>query len=150
MHTTRRDFLRVAGTAGMLATTGGFGSLFGQQRKTADLFPLPAEVYSQPLYSMTSKQFEQLIGRTFAALSASGRENRLVLTEVNRLERMQNTVGGYYGECYSLIFETSAKVRVTQDVYEMRADGLESFSALLVPTGRRQRQFEIIVNHLTR
>ena len=150
MHTTRRNFLKVAGTAGMLATTGGFGSLFGQQQKTVDLFPLPAEVYSQPLYSMTSKQFETRIGRAFTALSETGRANRLVLTEVNRLERMQNSVGGYYGECYSLIFESSAKVRLTQDVYEMRTDGLESFSALLVPTGRGPREFEIIVNHLAR
>jgi hypothetical protein len=150
MHTTRRNFLRVAGTAGMLATAGGFGSLFGQQRKAVDLFPLPAEVYSQPLFSMGSKQFEVLIGRTFTAVSESGRANRLVLTEVNRLERMQNTVGGYYGECYSLIFESSAKVRLTQDVYEIRAEGLESFSALVVPTGRRLREFEIIVNHLAR
>jgi hypothetical protein len=35
-----------------------------------------------------------------------------------------------------------------QGVYSMRAAGLDEFSALLVPTGRRAKEYEMIVNHL--
>jgi hypothetical protein len=69
---------------------------------------------------------------------------------VNSLEYQRNTINGYYGESFSLIFEAAPKTKLPQGRYEMTTDGLPGFTALVVPTGRRQRQFEIVINRITR
>ncbi len=151
MQITRRIFLQNVGAALALATAGaGVTRVIGQKSDSPDLFPLPAEVYSQPLYSMTAKQFEGFVGREFSFLSPEGIEAALVLTEVKLIDRLRNTTRGYYGESYSLIFESSGKKKLEQATYDLRAEGLETFSALMVPTDLSRERYEIIVNHLTR
>ena len=150
MQTDRRNFLRTIGAAAAFTAAGGLRSAIGQDKDPSETFPIPPEAYSSLLYSLTSKQMETFIGQTFTAVSSTGRSVRLTLTEVNVLERFGNTVRGYYGECYSLIFEGGGKAKLTQDVYDMHVNGLENFSALMVPTGLASRQFEIVVNHVTR
>ena len=148
MQITRRYFLNALSAAAALYAVS---PVFGQSNKhKAELFELPAEAYSDPLFSMTAKQFESFIGRTFTARDIDGVAVQFVLTEVNKLERSQNVLRGYYGECFSLIFTAPERVSIRQDPYEMRTDGLGIFSALIVPTGRHQREYEIIVNHITR
>ena len=152
MKTTRRSFIQTLGSAFALTFAGGalVSDAFGQKKAAGELFEIPAEAYSNPLYSMTAKQFESYIGHSFTAVSEQGQTVSLVLTEVNRLERQQNTLQGYYGESYSLIFEGPDRVLLSQGSYEMNTDGLSGFSALVVPTGRRLRQYEVIVNRITR
>ena len=152
MKTTRRSFIQTLGSAFALTFAGGaFASnVTGQTKPDGDLFEIPAEAYTNPLSSMTAKQFDSYIGHSFTAVSQQGQTIHLVLTEVNLLERQPNTLRGYYGDSYSLIFEGPDRVLLTQGTYEMNTDGLSSFSALLVPTGRRQRQYELIVNRITR
>ena len=148
MYISRRKFLQT-GTVAAFAVAGGLTSVAGQE-KVGTLFALPAEVYSQALYSMTAKQFRNLIGRNFTAVSGDGRRTAIVLVEVNVLERMANTTSGYYGESFSLIFEGRSKTRLVQDLYELQGDAFDPVSVLLVPTGRASRQYELIINHLTR
>ena len=149
MHITRRKFLQTGSAAAAFLVAGGLNSVSAQD-KTGALFPIPPEVYSQPLYSMTAKQFFDLRGRNFTAVSADGKVSRIVLVEVNVLERMANSTSGYYGESFSLIFESRGKDLLPQNVYELQGSGIEPVPVLLVPTGRASRQYELIINHLTR
>lgn len=152
MHVTRRTFLHTAITASMtFAVIQNSGSVFGQKAVDEDLYPLPVETYSHPLYSMTAKQFESLIGQAFSVTSPDGSVRDLVLTEVKLIERLGNTVRGYYGESFSLILESRGGGAVlAQDTYELRGDGLPQFSVLLVPVGREQKEYEVLMNRLTR
>lgn len=150
METTRRNFIQTAGWAAALLFAGGFGRAFGQKNGGGDLFEIPAEAYSSPIFSMSAKQLEPYIGSFFAMTSEDGRTIRLVLTEVNQLERSANTIRGYYGDTLSMIFEGPERHILVQGTYEVSGDGLSPFTALVVPTGRRQRQYELIINRVTR
>ena len=151
MQITRRGFIHTLGCAAALFATGGtFGPAFGQRKRRDVLFPIPVEVYSDPLFSMTAKQFDALLGQPFTLTSEDGETIQLTLTEVNTLELLQNSSRGYYGEVFSLIFEGSKRQTLQQGRYEMMVDGLAPFSALVVPTGRAQRQYEVIINRLGR
>lgn len=151
MQITRRGFIHTLGSAAALIAAGGtFGTAFGQKKGRDVLFPIPIEVYSDPLFSMTAKQFEGLLGQQFTVTLEDGETIPLTLTEVNTLDLLENTSRGYYGEVFSLIFEGSQRKTLLQGRYEMMVDGLAAFSALVVPTGRAQRQYEVIVNRLSR
>ena len=151
MQITRRGFIQTLGSAAALIAAGGtFGAAFGQKKGRDVLFPIPVEAYSDPLFSMTAKQFEALLGQQFTVTLEDGDTIALTLTEVNTLDLIENTSGGYYGEVFSLIFEGSQRKTLSQGRYEMMVDGLAAFSALVVPTGRAQRQYEVIINRLSR
>ncbi len=151
MQITRRNFLHhVGGALALTAIGGGITTLFAQKGRRSDVFPLPVEVYTDPLYSMTGKQFERFIGQTFTVTTSDGLAVGLVLKEVAPIELLSNTTRGYYGETFSLVFESVGKQVLEQDTYEIRADGLEQFSALVVPIERFQKRYQIIINRLTR
>jgi hypothetical protein len=149
MQITRRNFIQTAGVAAALVVSGRAFTAHGQGL-TTDLFPLPAEVYSEPLFSFTATQFEALVGTNFAVTLSGGRTAMLALTEVTRLERPKNTLGGYYGECFSLILESAQRLKLRQGTFQVSGGGLDLGSVLIVPTGRDQKQYEILVNHITR
>jgi hypothetical protein len=149
MQISRRNFIQTAGTAiAVIASAGGLRT-FGQERST-DLFPLPAEVYSEPLYSMTAREAEALLGTTFNVTIVGGRSVRLTLTEVKLLERQANTLRGFYGESFSLIFESPQKLKLNQGIYQIMGGGLDMNSVLLVPIGAERKKYEMVVNHVTR
>jgi hypothetical protein len=149
MEISRRNFLRTAGsTVAFVAASGGL-LVIGQQR-AGSLFPLPPEVYSDPLFSLTARQVEALLGTTFTATVGGGRSVRLTLTQVNPLERQANTLRGYYGESFSLVFESPERLKLTQGIYQITGGGLDVHSVLMVPTGIERKKYEVVINHLTR
>ena len=148
MHTSRRNFLRTTTAALTFVVAGGGSRAFGQKRPV-DLFPVPAEAYSDPIFSLTFSQAEALVGTTFTTIGASGRPVRLILTAVNSLERKANGIRGCYGESFSLIFEGQKKTTLDQGVYRLSGGGLEFDAVLLVPTGIARDKYEVIVNHVT-
>jgi hypothetical protein len=149
MQINRRTFLHSLTVAVAVAAAGGAGVTLAQKTGRRALHSLPPDAYSNPVFSMSAKQFEPFIGQQVIATSSDGTAFRLGLSEVNNLDNQANAIGGAYGECFSLIFEGSDRLRLDQGVYEFTFNGLEPFSALLVPTGRRRRQFELIINHVT-
>ena len=149
MFLSRRTFIHSLGATLALAAFVDVKSVIAQKGQQ-DLFPIPVETYSEPLFSMTLQQFEAIVGQRFTVLSPDGVSTELTLTEVTRIEPMTNTIRGFYGESYSLIFVNSRKERLIQDIYEFQTEGLSQFSALLVPTDRAQRQYQVIVNRVTR
>ena len=152
MHVTRRTFLHSAITASVtIAVIQNAGSVFGQKAVDENLYPIPVETYSHPLYSMTAKQFESFIGHAFSVTAPDGSVHNLVLTEVKLLERLGNSVRGYYGESFSLMLESrGGGATLSQDTYELRGEGGQQFSVLLVPVGRERKEYEVVMNRLTR
>lgn len=148
MEISRRNFLQTAGVASALILSGGIRAL-GQVKGT-DLFPLPAEVYSEPIFSLTARRAEAFLGKTFTATMASGRTAKLTLMQVNPIQREGNTLRGYYGESFSMIFESPQRLSLDQGVYRLAGSELDMTSILLVPTGLERKQYEVMVNHLTR
>lgn len=149
MQITRRQFITASCASALVVAGGGLKAL-GQKSLPDDLFPVPPEVYSEPLFSMTSQQLRPFIGNRFTATADGQRTAALILDEVTAIESPQNTLGGYYGECFSLIFTGSERRPLPQGTYTMATPGLEPFSALLVPVDRNRIRYEIIVNHVTR
>jgi len=148
MHITRRNFIQTISAAAAFFSTQGL-DVFGQKKGRNVGFAVPAEAYSEALFSMTAKQFEPMIGQIATVTDAEGRAFELILTEVNRIERLHNTVQGYYGECFSLIFDGDRAESFSQSIYEIRIESVE-FSALVVPVGLNRKRYEVIVNHLSR
>jgi len=146
----RRNFLHSLAVASAFAATGSVSRVLAQKGDGRGLFPVPAEAYSNSLYSMNSRQLEAFLGREFTVTAADGSGFGLTLREVNTAERKANAIRGSYGDSFSLIFEGEEKLQLEQDVFDFAIEGLEPFSALVVPTGRRRKQYEIVVNHVTR
>jgi hypothetical protein len=149
MQISRRNFLQTTCAALTLAVSSGGLRVLGQQT-SPDLFPIPAEVYSEAIFSLTARQAESLVGTTFNVTVAGGRNVRLTLTEVHPLERQMNTIEGYYGESFSLIFESQQRTKLNQGIYRVSGGGLDMSSLLLVPTGIERNKYEVLVNHVTR
>jgi hypothetical protein len=145
MKITRRNFVQTLGTAAALTVAGGsvqsvLGNVAAEHGKLGST--------AKTLFSMKSAQVNSFVGRTFIVSGTDGKTVGLVLSEVNGVRRSANSKQGYSGECFSVMFKGGAKESLDQGVYSMRAAGLDEFSALLVPTGRRAKEYEMIVNHL--
>ena len=149
MQINRRNFIQSTAVALTFVLSGRNTRIFGQQ-PDGDLFRVPAEAYSDPLFSLTAAQAGALLGTTFTVTSAGSRTVRLTLAQVNPLERQANALRGYYGESFSLIFESQQRLRLGQGVYRLAGGGLDLESVLLVPTGIAGRQYEVMINHLSR
>ena len=151
MEITRRQFINAACASAVLAVSGGLTASYGQLKGgKSGLFPVPPEAYSDPLFSCTASQCRELIGHTFTVTREGLRPTSLILRQVIVNERSGNTLRGYYGDCFSLIFEGDGRRQLNQDSYLMETEGLRQFSALLVPVGIERTKYELIVNHITR
>jgi hypothetical protein len=148
MKITRRNFVQALGTSMAIAVSGvGVNSTFGLATSEGAGFNGSG---ANSLFKMTSAELKHFIGRRFVANSADGRRVDLVLAEVNNVSRPANSKRGYSGECFSVVFKGSAKEEFDQGIYEMKSAGVDGFSALLVPTSRGRREFEMVVNRLAR
>jgi hypothetical protein len=148
MKITRRNFDQSLGTVAAITVSGvGANSAFGFQNADGKSI---AGSSASGLFAMSEDQVRNLVGRSFIAVAAEGRNVELVLTEVNSVRRPANAKRGYSGNCFSAIFKTKRNSTLDQGIYEMKSAGLDRFSALLVPTGRRRTEFELVVNNLSR
>lgn len=148
MRITRREFINVACTSAALLLSGV--PSFGQRASKEKLFPVPPEAYANPLFSLTATKLSKFIGRTFTVTREGIPPTALVLLKVDELERSENTLRGFYGDCFSLIFEGNEGNQLAQESYLLETDGLTPFSALLVPIGPEHTKYELIVNRITR
>ena len=148
MKITRRNFVQSLGTVAAITVSGaGINSAFGIENATGTGFTSPS---ATGLFAMDESQVRRLVGRSFIATPTEGKNVELVLTEVNSVGRAANSKRGYSGSCYSAIFKTRGAGSLDQGIYEMKSAGVGRFSALLVPTGRRRKEFELVVNNLSR
>lgn len=148
MKITRRNFVQSLGTVAAITVSGaGINSALGFEKLDGKSNRVPS---ATGLFAMTESQVRKLVGRSFIAVPTEGENVELVLTEVNSVGRPVNSKRGYSGNCFSAIFKTRRNGSLDQGIYEMKSAGVDRFSALLVPTGRRGREFELLVNNLSR
>ena len=147
MKITRRNFVQVFGSAAaMIVSGGGLTSAFGRAVSKNSLFSSS----SKTLFGMKVSDVELLLGHSFTATAADGTRSELVMTEVNNLVRKANSTRGYSGECFSMIFECLGGKNIQQDVYQVASPEMDEVSAMIVPTTRDNREYEIVVNRVTR
>lgn len=148
MKITRRNFVQALGTSMAIAVSGvGVKSALGLATGEGAGFNGSG---TNSLFKMSAAELKHFTGRRFVASSIDGRQINLTLAEVNNVSRPANSKRGYSGECFSVVFKGSAKEDLAQGVYEMKSAGVDGFSALLVPTSRGRREFEMVVNRLAR
>ena len=146
MKITRRNFVQTFGSAAAITVSaGGLQNVLGNVKAGSG-----EQAASKTLFSMKPSQLKPFVGRVFTATCADGQTAELVLSEVNGVRRGANTGRGYSGECFSVIFNGRGGKRLGQGVYTMRSASLDEFMALIVPTGRRTKEYEVIVNRLKR
>ena len=150
MEFSRRNFLKTAGIAGAaIAASGSLTTIFGQRRKSGDLYAIPGESYNDPLFFKSKADFEGMIGSRFTVSGTGGRPIELTLSAIVDHERKSNAARGFYGESYSLIFDLPRGIRnFQQDVYELRSAQFGASNVLLVPVGLEKRQIELVINHV--
>lgn len=147
MKITRRNFVQVFGSAAaMIVSGGGLSSAFGSTSgKSSHL-----SASSNTLFGMKANDVRRFVGRSFTVTAPDGTKSQLIMTEVNNLARRANEMRGYSGESFSMIFKCRGEERLAQGVYELGAPGIDEVSALIVPTSRRNREYEILVNRVNR
>jgi hypothetical protein len=145
MKITRRNFVQSLGTVTAITISGaGINSAFGKEYAVGT-GPSP-----RGLFAMSESQVRRLVGRSFIAVRADGKNVELLLAEVNSVARPANLKRGYSGNSFSAIFKPKGEGSLDQGIYEMKSSGVDGFSALLVPTGRRRSEVELLVNNLSR
>ena len=148
MKITRRNFVQSLGAVAAITVSGaGINSAFGFEKAAGESFAVPS---ASGLFTMSESQVRKLVGRSFIGVPTEGDSVEFVLMEVNGIGREANDKRGYSGNCFSAIFAPTRSDRsLDQGIYEMQSEGIDKFSGLLVPTGRRRQEYELVVNNLS-
>ena len=149
---TRRNFIQALGLATIAGTAINLtGTALGQTVKSEDLFPIPAEILSDPVLSFTSTHFTPFINTDFEIRAEDMRRVELLrLLNVEELEHKANLAEGVKGDCFSLIFTSPRKAKIKTGKYEFTHFSLGTFSLTISPVGAEPNRYEAVINHLQR
>jgi hypothetical protein len=161
MKKSRRQFLKSATIVAVAAAIPQtLEKVVGAQPITStnsDLFPVPIEAETDPLYNYRRSSFQPYVNSIFevsnggawvpltlstvadTGIPESGKKKRQVTTDVTQEHR------------FSLLFLGSMDTPLRQDTYNIRHAALGSFRMLLVPVLTRVRDgysYEAIINRV--
>lgn len=147
---TRRDFIQLFGVTAIAGLTiNSPVNIFGQG--AGDLFRIPSESMTDPVFSFTSAHFTPFINDNFAIRSnESFKRTPLRLIEVEILERKENLAKGFTGEIFSLLFRGSLPENIAGELVELSHPSLGVFMLFLAPVGKEPNRHEAIISHLNR
>lgn len=147
---TRRDFIQLFGVTAIAGLTiNSPVNIFGQS--PGDLFRIPPESMTDPVFSFTSAHFTPFINGDFQIRQNASRETaQLILTDVKVFERKANLAKGATGESFSLLFRGSLPENFAGNSFELFHPSLGVFTLFLAPVGKERDRYEAIVNHLKR
>lgn len=147
---TRRNFIQNLGFAAIVgASLNVSGTVFGQTLKTDDLFSLPPESLSNPVFSFTSAHFTPFIGTDFQLRQEGKRRTEtLKLLKVDEIQRKDNLAKGIQGESFSLLFSNTRETKLAGQSFELYHPALGEFTLFLSPVNQEPNLFEAIINHL--
>jgi hypothetical protein len=149
----RRSFIEMLGlTAIGGASLATAGKAFGQTFISNDLFALPSESLSDPVFSFTSAHFTPFIDTDFEARADGDRRGvRLLrLLNVKEVLRKENMAKGIQGDSFSLMFADTRGRQLAADRYEFAHPSLGAFSLVLMPVSAELNRYEAVINHLRR
>ncbi|HYY56766.1 MAG TPA: twin-arginine translocation signal domain-containing protein [Pyrinomonadaceae bacterium] len=153
MDISRRKFLRtgtvVALAAGIPLQTiiTASGQQNGASHSSANGFPIPAEVQSDPIFNYTKATFAAHVNSTFQVRSKRTKAVDITLVDVHDSGPVPDQLSAGR-ECFSLVFRAQHKIR--QDTYTVEHGALGTFALLLVPIGKDKKgsYYEAIINRL--
>lgn len=148
MNTSRRKFVRNAASAlaAGVVVPGAVTGVIGQVLRDGNFMP-PVESTVDPLTYLTSQHFTPFVGTVMTGTSNSMRRGAFRLLEVNDTQLEQNEKRGYRGQSYSLIFESSSRVR--GEMYQFRHRLLGTFALFVSPVGRKGNRYQAVVNRIS-
>lgn len=148
MATSRRNFIKIGGISAALLTTGSLGigrNVFGES--------LPAEAYSDALYSYRADTFRKLIGSEFSVFTDDFAATA-VLTEVRDspftdAKKMSGKSETVSTEDFTLSFKIPDGA-AKQATYTVINSELGQFDLLLVPAQNAKGEFllDAVINRL--
>ena len=162
---SRRDFLK----AGSLAAIGSFTFLSGKNvfgqvaKKSADYFPLPAEIYSDITSSFGSETFKPLVNTSFIIKTRDrlkignerlkfGKINStdvsLKLIEVVESENKTNQSGGKNGNTFFLIFEAENGAVLEDKIYQIKNPQTGEFPIFISTVGRSGKRYQAVFSRI--
>lgn len=135
---------------------GGIAPLaYGQSKQelgTGIGFVVPKQVFSDPLYSLTSAMFTENLKTKFGFSLGGVKLGYMVLIAVNNLNppfvRNEVTNGR---ECFSIVFEGPRSLPLRQNTYTITHSALGTFELLIVPGDQSKpsgRHYEAVINRL--
>jgi hypothetical protein len=149
---TRRNFIQALGVASIAAATLNLnGTAFGQTTKTDHLFPLPAEILSDPVLSFKSEHFLPFTNTDFEIWQESMRRPEMLqLLNVKNIEYKTNVAEGVKGESFSLMFFSPRRAKLKAGQYEFKHFSLGTFTLTISPVSAEPNRYEAVINHLQR
>lgn len=147
---TRRNFIEMFGltaVAGLSLTP--IGKAFAQTAQMDELFLIPGESMSDPVYLFTSSHFKPFINSDFKiGQEGSRRTDSLRLIEVKEHQSKTNQQKGVQGESFSLLFYNPRGLKITRSQFEFDHEVLGKFSLMVTPISLEPNYYEAVVNHL--
>ena len=149
---TRRNFIQMFGLTAVAGLSFNLADqAFGQMAQVDDLFQIPGESMSDPVYLFTSNHFKPLIETDFQIRQEGSRRADLVrLIEVKEHQSKTNLQKGVQGDSFSLMFYNSRGLKITRSQFEFNHEVLGKFSLLITPVSLEPNYYEAIINHLRR
>lgn len=142
---------------GVAAVVGGAcaPAAFGQNRQElgTGIGPvIPKQVFTDPLYNLTSEMFRENL-RTRFIFSLGGVElGSFVLIKVNDLNPPEVREPLKNGrECFSVVFKGPRSLPLRQETYTIEHSSMGSFQLLVVPASTNDpagRHYEAVINRL--
>ena len=128
---------------------------FGQNKRelgTGIGFVVPKQVFSDPLYSLTSAMFTENLKTKFGFSLGGVKLCYMGLVGVNDLNPpfVKNAVTNGR-ECFSLVFEGPRSLPLQQDTYTITQSKMGTFQLLMVPGDQSNpsgRHYEAVINRL--
>jgi hypothetical protein len=146
---TRRNFIQALGAASVAGVAINLcGSVLGQTSKTNDLFPIPADIASDPVLTFTSEHFTPFINTDFQIRQENlRRPETLRLLDVKNIERKANLKQDIQGDCFSLMFFSPRGAKLHTGQFEFTHFSLGTFLLTLSPVSAEANRYEAIINH---
>jgi hypothetical protein len=165
MSNSRRHFLKT-GAMAALFVGAPFSQLVKGQRRTGvragfgDRFQIPAQSEYDPLFFLRRSSFAPYVNSSFVVRSSTSKLSKaatLTLVSVDgpratsKVSKMAQAavVESADLDSFSLLFRSSARSGLSQDVYDVHHEALGNMRLLLVPVVSKERNgffYEAVIN----
>jgi hypothetical protein len=164
MSNSRRDFLKTGAMAALFLGTPVSQLAKGQRRlgsqaRVGDRFQIPGQSEYDPLFNLRRSSFAPYINSSFVVRSSTSKLAKaasLTLVSVSGLsasskasKMSQQAVEGAGMDSFSLLFRSSARSGLAQDVYDVHHEALGNMRLLLVPVVSKEKTgffYEAVIN----
>ncbi len=164
MGNSRRNFLKTGAMAAFFLGAPISQLVKGQHRlgnqaRVGDRFQIPGQSEYDPLFNLRRSSFAPYVNSSFVVRSSTSKLAKaasLTLVRVSGLsasskafKMSQQAVESAGVDSFSLLFRSSARSGLAQDVYDVHHEALGNMRLLLVPVVSKERNglfYEAVIN----